>query len=105
MKINLYGKNDGPEESFRIILNILLYISKYFKYFLDNKDDFINYENNKKDINNSNLIDLKVVNKKYSFFNFFEESLILLNKIFGNIGNYLSWYVYFEKNYKNVYLL
>ena len=92
MKINLYGKKEGPGESFRIILNILLYISKYFKYLLDNKDDFINYENNKKDINNSNLIDLKVVNKKYSFFNFFEESLILLNKIFGNIGNYL----YFE---------
>ena len=97
MKINLYGKIEGPDESFRIILNILLYISKYYKYLLDNKDDFINYENNKKDINNLNLIDLKVVNKKYAFFSFFEESLMLLNKIFGNIGNYLSQYVYFEK--------
>ena len=97
MKINSYGNNEGSEESFRIILNILLFISQYFKYLLDNKDDFIKYENNKNGLINSELIDLKVVNKKIAFFSFFGESIMLLNKILGNIQNYLSWYVYFEK--------
>jgi hypothetical protein len=54
MKVNdgYRDENEGCQESLRIILCILSYISKYFKYLLDNKDDFINYENNKKDINN-----------------------------------------------------
>ena len=55
MKINIYGDNEGTEESFRIILNILLFISQYYKYLLDNKDDFIKYENNKNYLINSNF--------------------------------------------------
>ena len=97
MKIDPYEDNEGCEESFRIILNILLFISQYYKYILDNKDDFIYYENNKTNIDNSELIDLKVVNKKYAFFSFFEESIMLLNKIFANESHYLDWFVYFEK--------
>ena len=97
MKINNYGDNEGPEESFRIILNILLFISQYYKYLLDNKEDFIKYENNKASIINSDLIDLKVVNKKIAFFSFFSESIMLLNKIFANEEKYLDWYIYFEK--------
>ena len=98
MVINKNEENEGCEESFRIILNILLFISQYYKYLLDNKDDFIKYENNIDYINNSNLIDLKVANKKYAFFSFFDESIMLLDKIFGNVKNYLDWYVYFSKN-------
>ena len=97
MKINSNDSNEGSEESFRIILKILLFISQYYQFLLDNKDDFINYENNKKELNNSELIDLKVVNKKIAFFSFFGESIMLLNKIFANCENYLSWYVTFEK--------
>ena len=96
MKINAFEDNEGPEESFRMILNILLFISQYLKYLLDNKDEFIYYENNKNNINSSDLIDLKVVNKKYAFFSFFEESIMLLNKIFANDPNYLDWFKYFE---------
>ena len=97
MKINNYGDNEGSEESFRIILNILLFISQYYKYLLDNKNDFIKYENNKQCIINFELIDLKVVNKKIAFFSFFKESIMLLNKIFANEENYLDWYIYFER--------
>ena len=97
MKINKDKENEGCEESFRIILNILLFISQYYKYLLDNKDDFIKYGNNIDYINNSNLIDLKVVNKKYAFFSFFDESILLLEKIFANVRNYLNWFTYFEK--------
>ena len=101
MKINSdrYGyydegdSNEGCEESFRIILCILFFLTKYFKFLLDNKDEFINYQNN---IENTECIDLKIVNKKYSFFSFFEESINLLNKIFANSTSNLDWFIYFE---------
>ena len=82
MKINEDGYNDnneGVEESVRIILCILFFISKYFKYILDNKDDFINYQNNI--VNNKDLMDLKIINKKYAFFSFFDESLNLFSLV------------------------
>ena len=87
------GSNEGCEESFRIILCILFFLTKYFKFLLDNKDEFINYQNN---IENTECIDLKIVNKKYSFFSFFEESINLLNKIFANSTSNLDWFIYFE---------
>ena len=98
MKIDdYYDNNEGFEESFRIILKILLFISQYYKYILDNNEDFINYESNIDFINKSEFIDLKVVNKKYAFFSFFDESINILNKIFANEVDYLTWYIYFEK--------
>ena len=90
-------ENEGCEESFRIILCILYFLSKYFKYLLDNKDDFMNYLNNK---DNNEFIDLKIVDKKCAFFSFFEESLNLLDKIFANTLEYLYWFKVFEKQLK-----
>ena len=87
--------NEGAEESFKIILCILFFICKYYKYILDNKDEFINYQNN---IRNTNLMDLKIINKKYAFFSFFDESLNLLNKIFANLADYLNWFRCFEND-------
>ena len=89
--------NEGFEESFKIILCILLFISKYYKYILDNKDEFIYYQNN---IRNTDLKDLKIIKKKYAFFSFFEESINLLNKIFANSADYLSWFQCFESDFK-----
>lgn len=63
--------NEGGEESFRFILLILNFLCRYYKYILDNKDEFINYQNN---IVNTELDDLKLINKKYAFFSFFETS-------------------------------
>ena len=97
MKTNDIDENVGTEESFRIILDILLFLSQYYKYILENKDNFLNYINNKNTIDNSELIDLKIVNKQYAFFSFFDESLDLLNKIFANEVKYLDWFIYFEK--------
>ena len=94
------NNNDGVEESFRLILCILFFISKYFKYLLDNKDQFIYYENNLINKDNSELLDLKIVNKKYSFFSFFEESLNLLKKIFANSSQYLPWFLAFDEEIK-----
>ena len=102
MIINTQGENEGFEESLRIILNILLFISQYYKYLLDNKEDFIYYENNIDNINKSEFIDLKIVDKKYAFFSFFDESLNILNKIFANNVNYLNWYIYFEKKLRKI---
>ena len=101
MKINEDGYNDnneGVEESVRIILCILFFISKYFKYILDNKDDFINYQNNI--VNNKDLMDLKIINKKYAFFSFFDESLNLLSKIFAYSENYVVWFKCFGNEFK-----
>ena len=99
--ISIYSsnENEGVEESLRIILDILYFISQYFKYLLDNKDDFINYQNNKE---KEEFIDLPIVNKKYAFFSFFEESLYLLNKIFANCKDYLYWYKTFDEELKNL---
>ena len=90
--------NDGVEESVRIILCILFFISKYFKYILDNKDEFNNYQNNI--VNNKDLIDLKIINKKYAFFSFFDESLNLLSKIFAYSENYVIWFKCFGNEFK-----
>ena len=100
MKINdgYNDDNEGAEESARIILCILLFISNYFKYILDNKDDFINYQNNI--VKNKDLMDLKIINKKYAFFSFLEESLNLLMKIFAYSENYLLWFQCFENELK-----
>ena len=98
---NFYGRkndeNEGAEESLRIILNILCFISKYFKFILENKEEFINYQNNKE---KEEFIDLKIVNKKYAIYSFFEESLILINKIFANCKDYIYWYQTFENELK-----
>ena len=83
------SENEGVEESFRIILSILYFISKYYKYLLDNKDEFIYYENN---IINKELDDLKIVNRKCAIFSFFDVSLNLLKKIFANEESYFSWF-------------
>ena len=97
MKINEDKENVGTEESLKIILKILLFISQYYKYILENIEDFINYENNIDIFNKSELIDLKIVNKKYAFFSFFEDSCSLLYKIFADNKDYLDWFTYFEK--------
>ena len=106
MKINesynyIYGRNndgnEGAEESLRIILNILCFISKYFKFILENKEEFMNYQNNKE---KEEFIDLKIVNKKYAIYSFFEESLSLINKIFANCKDYIYWYQTFEDELK-----
>ena len=97
MKINDDIENVGTEESLKIILYTLLFISQYYKYILENIEDFINYENNIDIFNKSELIDLKIINKKYAFFSFFEESSLLLYKIFGDNKDYLDWFIYFEK--------
>ena len=108
MKVNesynyIYGhnksENEGAEESLRIILYILFFISQYFKYLLDNKEEFINYQNNKE---KEEFIDLKIVNKKYAFFSFFEESLNLIDKIFANCKDYLYWFQVFEDELKEL---
>ena len=106
MKVNerinyLYGnseENEGAEESFRIILSILFFISKYYNYLLDNKDEFINYENN---IHNKEFDDLKIINRNCAFFSFFDTSLNLLKKIFANEVNYFSWYNTFDKELRD----
>ena len=94
---NTYSDNEGAEESFKIILCILFFISKYFKYLLDYKEEFINYHNN---IINTEFIDLKIVNIKCAFFSFFEESLNLLSKIFASTDDYLDWFQAFEEQLK-----
>ena len=109
MKVNLnkysyyYGNtdedNEGAEESVRIILCILLFLSKYYEFIAENIEDFI-YYNNK--IINTELEDLKVVNKKCAFFSFFQESCDLLSKIFANEKIYLYWYTTFEKELKEI---
>ena len=107
MKVNekysfIYGKhtysdNEGAEESFKIILCILYFISNYFKYLLDYKEEFINYQN---EVINSEFIDLKITNIKCAFFSFFEESLNLLSKIFASTDDYLNWFQAFEDQLK-----
>ena len=49
----------------------LYFLSKYYKYILENKDDFFYYQNI---ANNAEFEDLKIVNKKGAFFSFFDES-------------------------------
>ena len=111
MKINrsvksynfLYGNekesNEGFEESFKIILCILLFLSKYYKYIGENIDEFIYYKDK---ILGTQLDDLKVLNKKCAFFSFFEESVEILNKIFANVDYCLSWYTTFEKDLQKI---
>ena len=92
-------ENEGIEESFRIILCILLFLSKYYKYIGENIEEFLYYQ---KKIINTELEDLKIINKKCAFFSFFEESLDLLNKITGNVRYCLDWYITFDKELKSI---
>ena len=92
-------QNEGFEESFKIILCILLFLSKYYKYIGENIDEFIYY---KKEIIGSKLEDIKVLNQKCAFFSFFEESCDLLNKIFANEQHCLFWYTTFEKQLQKI---
>jgi hypothetical protein len=66
---------------------------------LENIEDFI-YYNNK--INNTELDDLKIINKKCAFFSFFDESYDLLSKIFGNKKYCLFWYTTFQDELKSI---
>ena len=92
-------QNEGFEESFKIILCILFFLSKYYKYIGENIDEFIYY---KTEIVGSDLEDLNVLNKKCAFFSFFEESLDLLSKIFANKQHCLYWYITFEKQLQKI---
>ena len=79
MKINrntykytfMYGndeeENEGVEESIKIILCILSFLSEYYKYLGENIEEFIYY---KSKIINTELEDLKILNKKCAFFIF-----------------------------------
>ena len=91
--------NEGIEISFRIILCILLFLRNYYKYILENIEEFIYY---KKEIINTELEDLKIINKKCAFFSFFDESYDLLSKIFGNIKYCLYWYKGFENELNSI---
>ena len=90
-------ENEGVEESIKIILCILSFLSEYYKYIGENIEEFIYYRNK---IINTELEDLKVLNKKCAFFSFFDESCELLNKIFANVKHCLYWYTTFEKELK-----
>ena len=91
--------NEGIEISFRIILCILLFLRNYYKYILENIEEFIYY---KKEIINTELEDIKIINKKCAFFSFFDESYDLLSKIFGNIKYCLYWYKGFENELNSI---
>ena len=95
----LEENNEGVKESFEMILCILLFLSEYYKYIGENIEEFIYYKNK---IINTELEDLKVVNKKCAFFSFFDESCELLNKIFANVKHCLYWYTTFEDELKNI---
>ena len=110
MKVNtgkynyLYGteeeeENEGAEVSFKIIMSILLFLSKYYKYITENIDDFIYFSQK---IKNTELEDLQLLNKNCAFFSFFDESFDLLNKIFANIKYCLYWYNIFEDQLKYI---
>ena len=92
-------ENEGVEESFKIILCILTFLSEYYEYIGENIEEFIYYKNK---IINTDLEDLKVLNKKCAFFSFFDESYELLNKIFGNVKHCLYWFTTFEKELKKI---
>ena len=92
-------ENEGIEISFKIILCILLFLKNYYKYILENIEEFI-YYNNK--IINTELDDLKIINKKCAFFSFFDESSDLLSKIFGNKKYCLFWFTTFEDELKSI---
>ena len=91
--------NEGIEISFKMILCILFFIRNYYKYILENIEDFIYYKNK---IKNTELDDLKIINKKCAFFSFFDESSNLLSKIFGNKKYCLFWYTTFQDELKSI---
>ena len=86
-------ENEGCQESFKIILCIIYFLSNYYKYIIEHKEEFVYYMNN---IINTDLEDIKILDKKYAFFSFFDESRLLLEKIFGNEAEYNYWYKAFE---------
>ena len=87
-------KSNGVEEGFKIISIILEYLSEFYKYINNNYDEFINY---KEELSNSELADLVLIEKKYAIFSFWEEANLLMNKIFFNNENYLTWFIESEK--------
>ena len=109
MKVNtgkysyIYGnedeENEGAEVSFKMIMCILLFLSKYYKYISENIDDYIYFTQK---IINKDLEDLQILNKKCAFFSFFDESCELLNKIFANVKYCLYWYNIFEDQLKYI---
>ena len=92
-------KSTGVEESFKILLIILEYLSQFYKYISNNFDDFINYKN---EISNSELADLVLIEKKYAIFSFWEEANLLMNKIFLNNEEYLEWFIDSEKIFQKL---
>ena len=96
MKINSYGDNEETEESFRIILNILFFISQYYKYLLDNKDDFIKYENNKNYLFKNFA---QLLRKKWNFYKKGNKKNILQNE--NLISNQLDIYIKTSKKFNS----
>ena len=66
---------------------------------MENIEEFIFYQKN---IINTELEDLKIINKKCAFFSFFDESYDLLSKIFGNKRYCLYWYSTFEDELNSI---
>ena len=91
--------NEGIELSFKMILCIVVFLKNYYKYILENIEEFIFYQKN---IINTELEDLKIINKKCAFFSFFDESYDLLSKIFGNKRYCLYWYSTFEDELNSI---
>ena len=91
--------NEGIEISFKMILCIVVFLKNYYKYILENIEEFIFYQKN---IINTELEDLKIINKKCAFFSFFDESYDLLSKIFGNKRYCLYWYSTFEDELNSI---
>ena len=78
------------EISFQIILSVLDLINDYFKFIESNINDFANYEKN---IKNTELMDLVLINPKYASYSFFDDVFFLIRKIFGNSAIYLNWFI------------
>ena len=87
-------KSSGVEEGFRIIILIIEFLSEFYHYISNNFEDFLYYKNN---IVDSELSDLVLFNKKYAIFSFWDDANLLMNKIFLNNNNYFDWFNDSEK--------
>ena len=87
-------KSSGVEEGFRIIIIVLDFLSEFYQYIKDNFEEFLNYKNN---LENSELADIVLFNKKYAIFSFWDDANLLMNKIFINNVNYIDWFIESEK--------
>ena len=83
-------KNSGVEEGFKTIVIVLEILSEFYHYIKNNFDEFLNYKNN---IENSELADIVLFNKKYAIFSFWDDANLLMNKIFINNINYIDWFI------------